>query len=82
MLATAMLKLYQHGPAMLERTHEFPALDDILPTLEKVGGTLIKSEEYLPTTSLVNDKQSLSRQELDQQRESRNRAQNRYWTWK
>ncbi|MFL6377612.1 MAG: hypothetical protein ACJ72R_09155 [Nitrososphaeraceae archaeon] len=48
--------------------------------LEKIGGTLIKSEEYLQTTS-VNDKQTLSRQELDQQRESRNRAQNRYWTW-
>ncbi|MFL6323274.1 MAG: hypothetical protein ACJ71P_10385 [Nitrososphaeraceae archaeon] len=59
---------------------EFPGSDDIVPMLEKIGGTLIKSEEYLQTTS-VNDKQTLSRQELDQQRESRNRAQNRYWTW-
>jgi len=32
--------------------------------VKKIGGTLIKSEEHLPTTS-VNDKQSLSRQELD-----------------
>lgn len=63
------------------RQREFPGSDDILPMLEKVGGTLIKSEEYLPTTSSVNDKQSLSRQELDQQRESRNKAQGRYWTW-
>ena len=62
------------------RQMEFPGSDDILPMLEKVGGTLIKSEEHLPTTS-VNDKQTLSRQELDQQRESRNKAQGRYWTW-
>lgn len=65
------------------RQREFPGSDDILPLLEKVGGTLVRSEEYLPTTS-SNHKQTLSRQELDQQqkRESRNRAQNRYWTWK
>jgi hypothetical protein len=50
------------------RQKEFPGSDDMLPMLEKVGGTLIKSEEYLQTTS-ENDKQTLSRQELDQQRE-------------
>jgi hypothetical protein len=61
------------------RQREFPGSDDILPMLEKVGGTLIKSEEYLPR--LVNDKQSLSRQELDQERESRNKAEGRYWIW-
>jgi hypothetical protein len=64
------------------REREFPGLDDDLhKLLAKSNATLVKSEEHLPTTS-VNDKQTLSRQELDQQRESRNRVQNRYWTWK
>ena len=63
------------------REREFPGLDDDLHSLlVKSNATLVKSEEHLPTS--VNDKQTLSRQELDQQRESRNRAQNRYWTWK
>jgi len=62
------------------KDREFGNYDDIKPMLRKVGGTMIKQEEHLPTTS-VNDKQTLSRQEPDQQRESRNTAQGRYWTW-
>jgi hypothetical protein len=68
------------------RKREFPGLDDDLhKLLVKSNATLIKSEEHLPTTttSSVNNKQTLSRQDLDQQqRESWNRVQNRYWTWK
>jgi len=63
-LATAMLKLYQHGPAMLERTHEFPGSDDILPMLEKVGGILVKSEEYVPDVG----KETMSNEELNKER--------------
>lgn len=59
------------------RQREFPGSDDILPMVEKVGGTLIKSEEHLPP----GDKETLSKQEFDQRRESRNKAQGRYWTW-
>jgi hypothetical protein len=59
------------------RQREFPGSDDILPMLEKVGGTLIRSEEYLPT----RDKETMSNKELDKERESRNKAQGRYWTW-
>lgn len=66
------------------REREFPGLDDDLhKLLVKSNATLVRSEEHLPTTSSVNDKQTLSRQDLDQQqRESWNRVQNRYWTWK
>jgi hypothetical protein len=59
------------------RQREFPGSDDILPMLEKIGGTLIKSEEYLPTC----DKETFSKQELDQRRESKNKVQGRYWSW-
>ncbi|MDQ3969548.1 MAG: hypothetical protein M3275_14285 [Thermoproteota archaeon] len=72
------------GRGERRREREFPRLyDDLHKLLVKSDATLVKSEEHLSTTSSVNDKQTLSRQELDQQqRESRNRAQNRYWTWK
>jgi hypothetical protein len=60
------------------RQREFPGSDDILPMLEKIGGTLIKSEEHLPQGA---DKETMSNEELDKQRESRNKFQNRYWTW-
>lgn len=59
------------------RQREFPGSDDILPLLEKVGGTLIRSEEYLPNV----DKETMSSEELYKERESRNKSQNRYWTW-
>ncbi len=63
------------------KIREFPGLDDDLrKPLVKSNATLVKSEEHLPTSS-VNNKQTLCRQELDQRRESRNRAQNRCWTW-
>ena len=66
---------------MLKIREEFPGLDDYLQKpLVKSNAILVKSEEHLPTSS-VNNKQTLCRQELDQRRESRNRAQNRYWTW-
>ena len=59
------------------RQSEFPGSDDILPMLEKIGGTLIRSEEYLP----VVGKETMSNEELDKERESRNKSQNRYLTW-
>jgi hypothetical protein len=59
------------------RQREFPGSDDILPMLEKIGGTLIRSEEYLP----VVGKETMSNEEFAKQRESRNKFQNRYWTW-
>jgi hypothetical protein len=78
-LATVFQSLVVQVPDC-RREREFPGSDDLRPMLKRVGATLVKSEEHLPTS--VNGKQTLSRQELDQQRESRNRAQNRYWTWK
>jgi hypothetical protein len=49
--------------------------------LKRVGGTMINQTEHT-SPQQPDDKQTLSIQELDQQRESRNRAQNRSWTWK
>jgi hypothetical protein len=45
--------------------------------VEKVGGTSMKSEEYLPTRG----KETISNEELDKERESRNKAQGHYWIW-
>jgi integrase/recombinase XerD len=59
------------------REREFPGSDDIMPMLRKNKATLVKSEEYLHT----GDKETFSKQRLDEQRESRNRTQGRYWTW-
>jgi hypothetical protein len=47
------------------RQREFPGSDDILPMLEKVGGTLVKSEEYLPGAG----KETMSNEESDKERE-------------
>jgi hypothetical protein len=47
------------------RQREFPGSDDILPMLEKVGGTLVKYEEYLPGAG----KETMSNEELDKERE-------------
>jgi hypothetical protein len=75
-----VLKTRVQELADCRREREFSGLDDDLhKLLMKSNATLLKSEEYLPTTS-ANDKQTLTRQRLDQQRGSRNRAQNRYWT--
>jgi len=59
------------------REREFPGSDDIMPMLRKINATLVKSEEYLPT----GDKKTFSKQRLDEQRGSWNKAQGRYWTW-
>jgi hypothetical protein len=58
------------------RQREFPGSDDILPMLEKVSGTF-RSEEHLPNVG----KETISNKELDKVRESRNKFQNRYWSW-
>jgi len=63
------------------REKQFGDYSDIESMLKRVGGTMISQTEHIP--QLPGDKQTLSRQELSQQqRESRNRAQNRYWTWR
>jgi hypothetical protein len=60
------------------REREFPGLDDDLhKLLLKSNATLVKSEEHLPQGA----KETCDKRELERQRESRNRAQNRYWTW-
>ena len=59
------------------REREFPGSDHIMPMLRKINATLVKSEEYLPTA----DKETFSKQQLDEQRGSWNKAQGRYWTW-
>jgi hypothetical protein len=54
------------------RALEFPGLDDDLRrTVSKVGGTIVKTEEHLPT----GDKQTLTGDELNNMRESRNKHQ-------
>ncbi|MDQ3968547.1 MAG: hypothetical protein M3275_09150 [Thermoproteota archaeon] len=60
------------------RQREFPGLDDDLhKLLVKSNATLVKSEEHLPDVG----KETISNEGLDKQRESRNKFQNRYWTW-
>ncbi|MDQ3966770.1 MAG: hypothetical protein M3275_00060 [Thermoproteota archaeon] len=68
-----------------QRAHnkQFGDYSDIKRLLDKKGATLISNEEYLPK----GDKEVLSRQDLEHQRESRmkvrsyNRNSNTWYSW-
>ena len=74
MMKTRKQELEDH-----RKQREFPGLDDDLKSiLNKTGGKLIKSVEYLPTTG---DSQTYSSDDLKKLNGYQNPKQGRSYTW-